>query len=270
MAYRKPSSLRAYVPNALLISPPTDRFNSVICRVDKSFIYASPVPVLLLDASPTCEKEWGEPPSPHEIFSTTDLDEFISTDFSCLRFFVPPSRRPGDHTASQYDPYAEVHLSGVQSTSHVPFALLGPVPRGAEGGESLGPIVIPGFASEVSSMNSDAELYGEPHPKPVTDPRFERDHPSGSSSDADLYGSTPHNLSLPRGSDQFKSSQADVHHQLIRKFDTSTLLYVIPEVRSHSTIYMRWLEADNSVASFPSRTFCGSFCCPPNAYSTFQ
>ena len=206
----------------------------MICRDDRSFTYAPLAPVLPPDASPSPEKEWGDPPSPAEIFSTTDLDEFVGTDFSFLRSFVPSNRRPDVHAASQYDPYAEVHLSGVRSVPHVPFALLGSVSRGAEGAASFG---VPGFAPEVPFANSDAELYGEPHPKPAV-ARLERDHVPGSSSDADLYGSLPHAPSPPRGSGNFRS-QVDVHHdrQLTRRLDTSTLLYVIPEVSSYSTVY---------------------------------
>ena len=223
--------------------PPSNanRSNSVICRDDRSFIYAPPIPVPPSDASPIREKEWGKPPSPDEIFSTINLDEFIGTDFSYLHFFAPSNRHPEVHAASQYDPYAEIHLSEMQSMRHAPSALLDFVSREAEDVAPLGPSVIPGFAPEMSSMNSDAELYGESYPKPATGHQFERDHPSTSSSDADLYGSAPRNLSPPRGSDRSKSSQVDVHdnQEQIRKFDTSTLLHAIPEVRSHSTIYVQ-------------------------------
>ena len=257
-------------PNA----PPSNakRSNSVICRDDRSFIYAPPVPVLPSDASPIREKEWGEPPSLDEIFSTINLDEFAGTDFSYLHSFVPSNRHPEVCAASRYDPYAEIHLSEVQSMPHNPFALLDSVPREVEDVALLGPSVIPGFAPEMSSINSDAELYGEPRPKLSAGPRFERDYPSISSSDADLYGSAPRNLSPPRGSDHSKSSQVDIYHnrEQIRKFDTSALLHAIPEVRSHSAIYMQWPEADNSAASFPSCPLCGSFHCSQIAHSTFQ
>jgi len=250
----------------------TNRSNSVIYRDDRSYIYAPPVPVLPSDASPNREKEWGEPPSPDEIFSTTNLDEFVGTDFSSLHFFVPSNHHPEVHAASQYDPYAEVHLFEMQSMPHASFAFLGSVPCEVEDLALPGPSVIPGFAPEVSSMNSDAELYGEPHQKPATSPLFERDHPSSNSSDVDLYGSAPRNLSPPRGSDRSKSSQVDIHHnqEQIRKFDTSTLLHAIPEVRSHSMIYLQWLEADNCVAPFPSCAFCGSFYRSQIAHSAFQ
>lgn len=211
-----------------------NRSNSVICRDDRSFIYAPPVPVLPPDASPTREKEWGEPPSPDEIFSITNLDEFVGTDFSCLHLFVPSIRHPEVRMASQYDPYAEIHLSEMQSMPHAAFNFLDSVPREAGDVASLGPSVIPGFAPGMSSMNSDVELYGEPYPEPATGPRFERDHPSVSSFDGDLYDSVPRNLSPPRGSDRSKSSQVDIYHnqEQMRKFDTSTLLHAIPEVRS--------------------------------------
>ena len=229
---------------ALDPSPNANRSNSVICRDDHTFNYTPPAPVLLSDASLACEREWGEPPSPGEIFSTTNLDEFVGTDFSGLRFFVPPNHHPEAHAAPEYDPYAEVHLSGIQSIPHVPFPLIDSVPCGTQGGASPGPSVIPGFAPETFSMNSGAEIYGEHHPNPPAGPRFERDHPPGSSSDADLYDSAPHNLSQPRTSNHFEPSQTDVHRdrQLIRKFDTSTLLYIIPEVCSHSPIYVRLVE----------------------------
>lgn len=154
----------------------------------------------------------------------------------------------------------------------VPFVLLGSFPPGVESVAPLGPSVIPGFAPEMPVINSDAELYGEPCPRPAMSPRLGRDHLPGSSSDADLYGTSPRNLSPPRGSEHSKSSQVDENYdrQLIRRFDTSTLLYVIPEVRSHSTIYAQRLEADDTVASFPSCAFCGPFCRSPIAYSTFQ
>ena len=247
----------------------------MIFRDDRSFIYALPDPVLPSDASPIREKEWGEPPSSDEVFSTMDLDEFVGTDFSCLRFFVPPDRHLEVNAASQYDPYADVHLSGMQSIPRVPFNFLDSVPREAGGTTSLGPSVIPGFAPEVSSTtNSDAELYGEHHPRPTTGPRFEQDHSSGSSSNADFYGSMPHNASLPRGSDRPKSSHVDAHYtrEQIRKFDTSTLLHVIPEVCLHSTIYVQWLQTkiNDSLASFPSCKFCECFCRSPLAHSTFQ
>ena len=265
-----PFSTVRSLPNA----PPsnTNRSNSVICRDDRSFTYAPPIPALSSDASPIREKEWGEPPSPDEIFSTINLDEFVGTDFSHLHFFVPSNRHLEVHAASQYDPYAEIHLSEMQSMPHTPFALLDSVPREVKDVAPLVPSVIPGFVAEMSSMNSDAELYGEPHPKPAAGPRFERAHPSTSSSDADLYGSAPRNVSPPRGSDRSKSSQVDLHHnrEQIRKFDTSTLLHAIPEVRSHSTIYMQWLKADNSAASFPSCALCGSFYRSQIAHSTFQ
>ena len=121
----------------------------------------------------------------------------------------------------------------------VSVALLGSIPRAVEGAASLGPSVIPGFAPETSSINYKVGLYEGPHPKPTIGPLFQQDHPLGGSSDADLYGSPPHNLSPPRGSDHSKSSQVDVDHdqQPIRKFDTSTLLYVIPEVRRHYDLH---------------------------------
>ena len=224
-------------------STDADRPNSVVCRDDRSFIYAPPAPFLLSDTSPISEKEWGEPPSPDEVFSTADLDEFVGTDFSCLRISVLAilDRRPGVQTASQYDPYAEVHLSGVQSMPHILPALLGSVPLGADGAASVGHNVIPGFAPGMSPTSPGAELYGEPHPKLATAPQFEQDHPTSSSSDADLYGSPLHNLSPPRGSDHFKSPQLDTHHdrESVRKFDASILLYVIPEVHPHSITYVQ-------------------------------
>lgn len=154
---------------------------------------------------------------------------------------------------------------------HVPLALLHSVPHGPGGAESLGPGVIPGFAAGIASTNSDAELYGESHPKLPAGPRFERDHPCDNS-DADLYGSAPRNLSPPRGSDRSRSPQVDTHHtrEQIRKFDTSTLLHAIPEVCSHSTVYVQWLETDSSVASFPPCAFCRSFYRSPIAHSAFQ
>ena len=231
-----------YAPQCIL-DPPTnaDQLNSVVCRDDRSFIYTPPAPVLLSGASLICEKEWGEPPSPDEVFSAADLDEFIGTDFSCLRISVLPNCFPGFQSASQYDPYAEVQVSRVQPMPHILPALLGFVTPGAEGAVSVGPSVIPGFAPGMSLMSPGAEIHGEHHPKPATGSRFERDHLTSSSSDADLYGSPPHNLSPPRGSDHLKSPLVNTHHDLqsIRKFDTSILLYVIPEVRPHSTIYVR-------------------------------
>lgn len=199
--------------------------------------------------------------SPDEVFSTLDLDEFAGTDFDHLRFFVPSHHQPVVHTSSQYDPYAEVHPAGMYSMSHVPHR--------AEGGESLGPSMIPGFAPEIPSMNSDAEIYGETHPKAAPGPRFERDHPPSGSFDTDLYGSAPHNSSPPQGSDHSNSSQSSDHHdrQLIRKFDTFTLLNAIPEVRLHS---MMRLEAHNPAAPFLSCTLCGSLCRSPIAHSTLQ
>ena len=162
-----------------------------------------------------------------------DLDEFIGTDFSCLRISVLQNHFPGVQTVSQYDPYAEVHLSGVQTTLYIPPTLPVSVPLSADGAVSVGPSVIPGFAPGMSLMSSGAEMYGEPHPKPATGSRFERDHLTSSSSDADLYGSPSHDLSPPRGSDHLKSPQVNAHREpeSIRKFDTSTLLHVIPEVR---------------------------------------
>ena len=235
-----PSGWRAVEPSVFeCMFPPqrtpnlpssTDRSSSVTCRDTHSFAYAQPAPVLLSDVSPVREKEWGEPPLPDEIFSTADLDEFANTDFSCLRSFVP-SHHPKVDEASQYDPYAEVHLSEMQSMPHISFPLLDSVPH--EIVTPLGSSMIPGFAPEVSSMNFDAEPYGGHRPKPATAPRFEQDHPSGSFSDVDLYGFAPRNLSLSQGSDHFKSSQADIHRnrEQIRIFDTSTLLHAIPEVR---------------------------------------
>jgi len=188
-----------------------------------------------------CEKEWGEPPSPDEVFSTADLDEFIGTDFSCLRISVLPNHFAGVQAASQYDPYAEVHLSGAQTMPLNLPALPGSVSLGAKGEVSVGPSVIPSFVPRMPLMSPSAETYGEPYPKPATGSRFERDHLRSSSSDADLYGSPPHNLSPPRGSDHLKSPRVNAHHDLqsIRKFDTSILLHVIPEVRPHSTIYVQ-------------------------------
>lgn len=249
----------------------TNRSNSVICRDDRSFIYAPPVPVLSSEASLVREKEWGVPPSSDEIFSTADLDEFVGTDFSCLHFPTRFDRYPEAHAASQYDPYAEAHISGVQSIPHVPFALLGSVAHGPEYAGSLGPSVIPGLAVGTPWMGSDAELYEESHPKLATGLRFERDHPRGNS-DADLYGSAPQNLSPPRGSGGSKSPQVDVHHkrEQIRKFDTSTLLHAIPEVRSHPAICVQWAEAGGFIASFLPCAVCGSFYCSPIAHSAFQ
>jgi len=258
--------------NTLPMPSSTNRYITVLCRDDRSFFYAPPVPVLMSDALLTHEKEWGEPPSPDEIFSVMDLDEFVVTDFSYLHFLVPSNRYPESHAVSQYDPYAGTYSSGVQHMSHVPFAFHGSDPRGAQGATSPDPSMIPGFALEVSSMNYDAKTYEEAHRKPTTDPRPERDHLSGSSSDADLYGSAPHNLSPPRGLDHSKSSQAEDHRdrQPIRKYDTSTLMYVIPEVRVCSMVYVQWPKADYFVASFPSRAFCRSFCRSSIAHSTFQ
>ena len=228
-----------YAPQCIL-DPPTnaDHLNSVVCRDDRSFIYTPSAPVLLSGTPLISEKEWGEPPSLDEVFSTADLDEFINTDFSCLRISVLPNRFPGVQAASQYDPYAEVHLSGGQS---MPPVLLGSVPLGAEGTVSVDPSMIPGFAPGMSLTSPGAEVYEGSHPKPTTGSRFEQDYLTSGSSDADLYGSPPHNLSPSRGSDHPKSPQVNAHHDLqsIRKFDTSILLYVIPEVRPHSTIYVR-------------------------------
>jgi len=258
-----------YAPQCIL-DPPTnaDHLNTVVCRDDRSFIYAPPAPVLLSGTSLIIEKEWGEPPSPDEIFSIADLDEFVGTDFSCLRISVLPNRFPGVHAASQYDPYAEVHLSGVQPMPRIPPALLGHVPLEEL---SVGPSVIPGFAPGISPTSPGAGIYGEPHPNPPTSSRFERDHLTSSSSDADLYGSPPHNLSPHRGSDHLESPQVTAHHDLqsIRKFDTSILLYVIPEVRPRFTIYVHQLRPDDRLASFSSRTFCRPFRRSPIAHSTF-
>lgn len=245
----------------------------MIYKRNRSFDYAPLVPVPPPDISPVAEKEWGEPPSPDEIFSTTDLGEFAGTDFSYLHF-APLNPHPGVRAASQYDPYAEVHLSGVQSMPHAQPALSGSVPSRVTGTVSPGSSVIPGFAPEIPSTGPDAGLYGELefHPKPAADLRFERDHPTSSSSDADIYGSPPHNLSPPRSSDRFKSSQADAHHdhQLVRRFDTSALLYVIPEVCPYLSIVVRWVEVDDSVASLPSCSFCRPFHRSSVAHPTFQ
>ena len=169
-----------------------------------------------------------------------DLEEFVGTDFSYLRFFIPSNHQPEAPTASQYDPYAEFYPSGIDPVSHSPLTLFDAAAHQSEGGKSLGFSLIPGFVPEIPSMNSDAELYGETKPKLTPGPRSERDRPSGSSFDADLYGSPPHNLSPPRGSDRSNSSQDDNRRgrQLIRKFDTLTLLYAIPEVCLHSTIFV--------------------------------
>lgn len=230
--------------------------HSVACRDAYSFVYAQPAPVLSSNVSPIGEKEWGEPPLPDEIFSTTDLEEFVSTDFSYLHSSLPSAHHPRADEASPYDPYAEVHLSEMQSMPHISFPLLDSVPHKIMAPPD--PDAIPGFAPETSSTNSDAELYGSHHPKLATAPRFERDHPSSSFSDADLYGFAPPNLSPPQGSDHLKSSQADTHRNRdqIRVFDTSVLLHAIPEVRSHSTIQF---EAYSPVASFSSCPFCGPF-----------
>lgn len=213
----------------------------MILRDDHSFVYTHPAPVLLSEASWGHEKEWGEQPSPDEVFSTADLDEFVGTDFSSLRFFVPPNYQPETHTASQYDPYAEVSFSGMDFISHAPLASFDVSLPGAKGGESpnLDTSTIPGFTSEIPSMNSDAEIYGTTHPKSAPGPRFEQDHPPGSSFDVDIYGSAPHNLSPPRGSERSNSPQDndDCDLQVFRKFDTSTLLYAIPEVGLHSMVF---------------------------------
>lgn len=229
----EPSVLECMSPSQRTPNLPSsaDRSNSVTSRDTHSFIYAQPAPILLSDVSPVREKEWGEPPSPDEIFSTTDLDEFVGTDFSCLHSFVPSAQHLEVDGVSQYDPYAEVHLSEMQSMPHISFPLLDSVPR--EIVIPLGSSMIPGFAPEVSSTNPDAEPHGSHHPKPATAPRFEQDHPSGSFSDVDLYGFAPRNLSPSQGSDHFKPPQVDVHRnrEQIRIFDTSTLLHAIPEVR---------------------------------------
>lgn len=274
MVYRSSSSLRMYVYQQHPLDSPSNpkRSNPVIFRDDHSFTYTPQAPILLSETSPACEKEWGEPPSSDEIFPMADLDEFVGTDFSYLRFFVPSNHQREAHPASQYDPYAEVQLPEVDSMPPVPLASLDPASRDAESGASLGPRIVPGFAPELPPVNSDAGLYGEPQPKPAPGSRFGRDYPPGSSSDADLYGSAPQNLSPPRGSDGFKSSQADDHHdhQLIRKFDTSTLLYVLPEVQSHSTIFEQWFETDGFVAPFLSCALRRSLRRSPVAHPTLQ
>lgn len=240
-------------------------------RDDRSFTYAPPVPVLSSETFLTHEKEWGESPSSDETFSTTDLDEFVGTDFSNLRFFVPSNHQPETHTASQYDPYAEIHLSGTDYMSRTPFALFNATPHRVEGDQPLGLSVIPGFASEIPSMNSDAEIYGEINPEPASGPRFERDHTPGSSFDADLYGSVYPNLSPPRGSNHLDSSQGSDYYdrQPIRRFDTLTLLHAIPDVRLFSTAFVEWVGADNPAASFLSCALCGSLYRSPFTHSTF-
>lgn len=233
----EPLAFECMPPFQRVPNPPssTDCFNSVTCRDDHSFGYAQAAPVLLSDVSPIGEKEWGEPPSPDEIFSTTDLEEFVSTDFPHPHPFIS-STHPRVDEASPYDPYAEVHLSEMQPMPHTSSPSLDSAPPKIAA--PLDPSTIPGFAPETPSMNSDAEPYGDYHPKLATAPRFERSYPSGSFSDADLYGSAPRNLSPSQGSDHLKSPQADTHRnrEQIRIFDTSILLHAIPEVRSHSTI----------------------------------
>ena len=240
-------------------------------RVDHSFIYTPSAPVLPSETFLT-SKVWGEPPSSDEIFSTSDLEEFAGTDFSYLRFFVPSIHQSDVHMASPYDPYAEVHLSGMQSMPHVPLTSFDPVPHAIDGGSSHYPSVIPGFAPETPSMEMDIDVDhdGGSHLKHTPDPPFERDHPSGSPSEDDLYGSAPHNLSPPRGSNHPKSSQGSDQYdrQLTRKFDTSTLLHVIPEVRSCSFNFAQRPEADNPTASFLPCAFYGSLRCSPIAHST--
>ena len=119
---------------------------------------------------------------------------------------------------------------------HVPLTFSDVAPCGAEGVVSPDLSTIPGFTLGASTVNCDAELNEKIHPEPTSGPRFERDHPS-STSDADIYGSSPHNLSPPGNSGHSNSSQADDYRdrRLIRRFDTSTLLYLVPEVRLQFT-----------------------------------
>lgn len=241
-------------------------------RDDHSFIYAPPAPALFSEALPAHDKEWGEPPSSDEVFSAADLEEFVDTDLSYLRFLRSSKHDPEIRTPSQYDPYAEVHLSGMESVTRTPLALFDGVPRKIEGEVSLGLGAIPGFPSELPSMNSDADIYGETHTKPAQGPRLERNHSPSSSFDADLYGSAPCNLSPPRGSDHSNSSQSDDHsdRQLIRKFNTSTLLNVIPEARLHSITFVWWFKADHPTASFLPCALSGSLCRSPIAHPALQ